>query len=261
MESDGELRALERLLRSLVLDTVGPDWRAALNSREQSEAERSRTRDLARRGVANARDLIDYTTLANLKKIIDAKWRELGPALPPKERFDVYIDRILAFRNTDSHGRDLLPHEEHLVVGIAGDIRTSIAIYRSQQGPDMSYYPTVESITDSLGSDLYPNPQGYLTGKRLAVGDEVFFRCRATDPQGRTLRWVLEFVRSDLRLILSSVQGEYVELSWVVGRSQVWETVSVHITLTSSGEFHRDGAYDFQRALIYAVDPPLDSEG
>lgn len=174
-----------------------------------------------------------------------------------KKRFDVYMDRVEDFRNVPMHSRELLPFEERLLEGIAGEIRNLVTIYRSQLAPDGKHYPVVESIVDSFGTaaEIRSSWPHVDTGVRLQVGDEVTFQCRAWDPQDRELTWSL-----DRGLVggenLDSASGNSVILTWRVGEKDVAERSAICISLKSSGKFHRNGSADTNCSLIYAVEPP-----
>jgi hypothetical protein len=44
---------------------------------------------------------------------------------------DVFVSELGKLRDPDAHRRELLPHQKHLVYGIAGEVRTRITRYAS----------------------------------------------------------------------------------------------------------------------------------
>ncbi len=251
MEPSEAVNLLEVVLRDLIRRVLGDDW-LARSGLKQDKLEDRRTEEAKRRdGTVLQEDLLAYAHLYELRRAIDRNWDAFQPALGDKKRFTVYLDRAEDFRNAPMHSRELLPFERELLGGIVGEIANKVTIYRSEQGPDDRYYPVIESITDSHGVvavEWYNMP----TGLRLRVGDTVTFRCRGSDPQGRSLTWEL-YLPPESR---DQQEGVDVSLTWRVTESDVSERTSVWVYMASDGQFHRYGQYDDQRQYFYAVEPP-----
>ncbi|KLL96311.1 hypothetical protein NJ76_16625 [Rhodococcus sp. IITR03] len=161
------------------------------------------------------------------------------------------------------HARPLLPFEEHLVLGISGELRNRIAIYRNTKEQSSMYYPVVNSITDNFGNthDGVTNAITQ-TGVRMEIGETVTFTCRATDPQDRELHWQLRNnAAGHPDSQTDKASGNEAVLSYTFTRADVSERVPLLITLRSSGEFHRlagPSAWDATAMFHYAVNPPSD---
>jgi hypothetical protein len=111
------------------------------------------------------------------------------------------------------HSRSLLPFEEDLVLGISGELRNQIALYRKEREEANMFWPTIEQVTDSFGhSAVGPSGGAGTLGVRLEVGTETTFKCRAYDPEQRELTWRLNTGGVDTDV------GEQVTLTWTVTR-------------------------------------------
>ncbi|TFV89903.1 hypothetical protein [Blastococcus sp. CT_GayMR16] len=252
-DSPGDLiNRFEGVLRELIRAVLGQDWHEGAGIdleklREKQEYERGR-----RRGVVISEDLLAFTEHLQLAKIIDKHWVRFAKILGDKKRWTVYSDRISAIRNAPMHGRQLLYFEQQLLAGMTGEIGNIVAQYRSSQGPDAAWYPVIESVTDSFGNDVTKDRR---PPTRLSVGDTVRFTCVGRDPQDRALTWTLELKRKANRKVDEAI-GSQVELTWVVDNQDVSERTEANITMTSGGNFHRNGFYDSTMFIAYAVSPP-----
>jgi hypothetical protein len=56
----------------------------------------------------------------------------------------------------------------------------------------------------------------------------------------------------------TTATGATVTLSWTVHEFHVGERAGAMISLTSDGQFHRNGQSDDAREFNYAIDPPLE---
>jgi len=255
MEPAEAINLVETILRELVRLVLDERWTAA-GGLELAKLEERRSEEQKRRdGASVPIDLLEYTHLYELRKIINAEWAEFKPIFDDRKRFDVYLDRLEDFRNAPMHSRELLPFERDLLSGIAGEIRNLVTIFRSQQASDMTYYPSIEAVTDSFGNVL----RGYfVTNLRLNVGETVSFNCRGLDPQGRQLSWKLEIATTPSRhRLVAEETGDQVTLFWTVDRNDVGEESVLLLTLTSAAEFHRKSTYDDSIVVVYTVNPPL----
>lgn len=256
MEPTEAINALEVAFRDLIRMVWGDQWleksklpRAPLEAKLNEEQAK-------RRGAKVSTDLLDYTEFTQLGNVLLANWGDFAPALGKKKYAEAYIDRLNGLRNAPMHSRVLLPFERDLLAGLVGEFRNLIAIYRSERGPDMQYYPVIESAVDSFGnSSLGMNE----TGIRLKIGDVVSFSCSASDPQGRELTWEISSQLTPTVLNkIARQRGNEVALDWIVDEREVGEEVRIVITVTSSGKYHRRSGHDDARFFSYSVDPPLE---
>lgn len=262
------VRLVELDLRQLVRVVLGSSWVEAAREYGAVDETRLEAKVADERGRRPATvvstDLLDYTEFTQLQTLIlDGRWDAFAPALGKKKHIETYLSKIAGFRNPTMHARSLLPFEEHLVLGISGELRNRIAIYRNSQEESSMYYPVVDSITDNFGNthdgvtDLITQ-----TGVRLEVGETVTFNCRATDPEGRELHWRLNNNAAGHSEADEAVGSEVV-LSYTFTRADVGERVPLLMTMRSSGEFHRQPGSrgtDATAMFHYAVNPPRDRQ-
>jgi hypothetical protein len=127
-------------------------------------------------------------------------------------------------------------------------------VWRTKQAPDMTWYPVIETVTDSLGNVIAEG--NHVTGSRLTVGDILTFRCVATDPQDRPLTWTL-YRQAFEGPVIDEQVGREVTLTWLVGDQSVAEKSIVVITMKSGGTYHRiQIGVDAMSSIFYTVDPP-----
>lgn len=258
MDPAEAVNALEAALRLLVRAVLGEEWQER-SGLDVVELQRRRNEEAkSRDATVVSENLLDFTYLYELRKVIDRLWEKFKPVFGDKKRFDVYLDRVEDFRNAPMHSRLLLPFEEELLSGMVGEIRSAVTIFRSRQGPDQQFYPVIDSILDSYGNAADLEPDRAIgstdTGLRLSVGDSVTFTCRGWDPQGRQLRWRL--LGNPAGRALAEATGDEVRLTWLVRETDVAERVGPTIALVSDGKFHRHGAVDQRHMFMYAVNPP-----
>jgi hypothetical protein len=131
---------------------------------------------------------IQYANLEELRELIAQCWSdEMGEVFEDKQTLDTFLKILNDYRNPDSRRRELFRHQKHLLLGIAGDIRSRIILHRSKQeigGP----YPRIESVKDNLGNLWTPgNPRRLRTSNTLYAGDELEFIITAYDPEEKEL--------------------------------------------------------------------------
>lgn len=248
------INVVESVLRQAIKHVLRDAWSASV---DLPALERRRTEEgKSRNGAVVEDDLLAYTHIYELRKIIVKAWPEFKPILNDQKRFSVYMDRLEDFRNAPMHSRTLLPFERDLLSGIAGELRNSLTLWRSQKAQDMTWYPTVESITNSLGNDLGSSSGNIIVPTRLQVGDVLTFRCVGMDPQDRQLVWTLK-VYAGVAPTLDTAAGPEVTLTWTVTEEHVAETCIIDIRMQSDGKYHRFAwGGDFSLNAFYAVEPP-----
>jgi hypothetical protein len=256
MEPAEAINVVEDVLRQAVRLVLGDRWKEEV---DVSKLQERRTEEAkSRNGAVVESDLLAYTHLYEIEKLVTKHWDSFKPIFDDKKRFIVYMDRLKDFRNAPMHSRALLPFERDLLAGIAGELRNSLTLWRSAQAPDMTFYPTIETLTDSFGNDLasaVPNPT-LTPNTRLEVGQEVEFRCVGRDPQDRELIWSLNHGAIHGPL-LDSATGSEATLTWKVAKAHVGEPSIVVLSMRSDGEYHRlFQQTDAMHSIFYFVDPP-----
>ena len=124
-------------------------------------------------GVVDERLLYD-ADFYDLKTILKKHWQgDFSDALGEWRRFEVLFDELAHYRDPDAHRRKLLPHQQSLVLGIAGDIRSRLVRWHSRRETVADCFPRIESARDSLGYLwISPRARGVVgtESKRLTVG-------------------------------------------------------------------------------------------
>lgn len=264
------VRLVELDLRQLVRAILGSSWLEAACADGVIDATKLEEKAAAERGRRPATvvssDLLDYTEFTQLQNLILKKqWDAFAPALGTKKHIETYLSKIAGFRNPTMHARPLLPFEEHLVLGISGELRNRIAIYRNTKEQSSMYYPVVDLITDNFGNTHDGITNSIIqTGVRLEISEIVTFTCRATDPEDRELHWKLSNnAHGGPEPQFDEATGNEVTLSYTFTRTDVGERVPLLIHMRSSSEFHRQPGSqgtDASAMFHYAVNPPREGE-
>lgn len=225
--------------------------------RERQEDDESR-----RKGGTVDDRLIYYADLYDLRNILEDHWHggEFSDALGGNlNNIRVLLKQLEHLRNPVAHRRELHPHEKHLAVGIAGEIRNRIVQYRSQMETNEGYYPRIESVKDNLGNTWSASlgSNSVSTEDCLRVGDELELVVAATDPEGDELLYYAELShRSDRE----EGWGNDNVLTIKVGEEDVGKVFDVHIKIRSQRSYHAHAGYDDRVAFRYEVLPPEQDE-
>ena len=263
--------ALRQLLSEVMTHKHGPNWLTELGDpRRVAKWTRFRDNEQSNResaGVAAvSADLLSYTDFSELVTLAKDNWDDLSDALGRKEITGALLDRAVQLRNPTAHSRDLLPFEEDLLAGIAGQIRNQVTLYMSAKDPSGNHYARIEEIIDSFGyrlegtETLKDSNPCVVVPQRLKVGQIVTFTCRGSDAQGRPLRWRLGSTPGSGPSV--EVIGDEVRFRWMVDYRHVGEQTAVHISLEPESHFHRwEGRHDGLGLFYYKVDPPEPAPG
>lgn len=272
-----ELVSAETALRDVVRIAV-PTWQNDFTADEIAKLESKRAEEDRRRdGIAVSHDLLDYTEIYALQKIINSHWDLVKPVLDDKKRTEVYLGIILDIRNTVGHSRPIFPSERLLLAGAAGQIRNQLARYRASADGPQRHYPSLASARDSMGNVAPSSPN--FSGNyrpygppppptpRLDVGDTITFQLEGTDPRGRELVWRAHSIPSATSAsfpehypMIAEARGDRVEIVWTVGENDVGEDRQVAIVLSNNGRYHRHrNTYDDGCVFRYHVNPPPDA--
>jgi hypothetical protein len=258
------IRRVENVLRDLIEETLrnkhGDDWLTYLGVsddqltswREKQEEERKR-----RGSEAVEERLLYYADLHDLAPALKKNWELFSPCLGDLKDIQVYLGRLNDLRHPEFHGRTLLPFEEHLILGISGDIRQRVTVYRSRQSVESEFFARIESIKDSLGNVLAfsGSKRGLVhTGAVLRVGDEVTFSCSGWDPNGQPLEWSLD-VGVGAPGGTEQDWSTNDSLVWCVSQDDIGKGVWVSIKMRSQGQYHAQGKWDDVVNALYMVLP------
>ena len=196
--------------------------------------------------------LLYYADFYDLETILGKHWHRFFEALGKEKRFMVFLREMGRLRDPDAHRRELLPHQKHMLLGIAGDIRTRIVRYRSKRETSEDYYPRIESARDSLGNIYTLGKSVSLnTGYRLRVGDCLEFVIAATDPLGEPLEYRLNVGGT----VTIPWQGRH-SMQLTIAERHVRKRLAVVLQVRSQREYHAKMHYDDRVIFNYEVLPP-----
>ena len=268
VDAYAELVAAETALRDVIRLAV-PAWTADLGDDDlQKLRDKRAEEDKKRDGIAVSQDLLDYTEVYQIQKIIEKNWLVVKPVLDDKKRTEVYLGIIFDIRNTIGHSRPVVPAERLLLAGAAGQIRNQLARYRSSLDGSASHYSSIDSARDSLGQDglthLANARVGLASSVRIEVGDVIEFELAATDPRGRVLEWTLFSSSTPSFGLMARMTergrktGTRATMTWTVDTTDVGEQTEVVIRLRNASQYQRNEGYDDARAFYFKVNPPVD---
>lgn len=152
---NGVENALRDLVEVVMTRKIGPQWISSAGvsvERVEKWKERRAEEPKRRPGGSTEDRLLYYSDFSDVVSIIQKNWSgEFKTCIDERKRFDVYTDRLAAFRNPDAHSRMLRPFEEHLVEGICGELIQEITVYLSSGagGPEPEYFARIEEVTDT----------------------------------------------------------------------------------------------------------------
>src|SRR5712692_5396282 len=124
---------------------VTPDRLEQWIRRKEEEERRQKA------GVVEER-ILYYADFYDLKTILQKNWPDFAPIFGEWKTMEVFLSELEKLSDPEAHRRELLPHQKHLVLGIAGEIRTRMIRYRSKEETGEDYYPRIESARDSVGN-------------------------------------------------------------------------------------------------------------
>lgn len=121
-------------------------------------------------------------------------------------------------------------------------------IATNEKDPAGHRYPWIQSIEDESGARTPPTgrqPLGLAieTGRLVAPGDRVTFRCAGIDPHARELCWWVHPFGVEPA---PRVRGDQLELTWVVEPVSSGPRVYVGIGMAAESHHHRQGGLDGQ---------------
>jgi hypothetical protein len=251
------LKDAENTLRDFIGLTLrskfGNDWEekcGVTETRLTHWKERKATEEKRQEtGVVEER-LIYYADFYDLKTILEKHWSDFSPALGDWKTMKVWLNELEKLRDPDAHRRELLPHQKHLILGIAGEIRTRLIRYRSKQETSEDYYPRIESVRDSLGNIWTPERSSLTNATLLRPGDTIEYVVTATDPLGDELEYHGHFDGEVFTWQSSNI------VTLVVTNDHVGKIRHFNIRIRSKREYHAYGYADDQVTFTYEILPP-----
>ena len=196
--------------------------------------------------------LIYYADFYDIETILKKNWSgEVKSALGDQKTILVFLGVLGKLRNPDAHRRELLPHQKSLVIGIAGEIRTRLVRYRSQQDSSSDkYYPCIESVRDNYGNIWTPgNPLQINT--ILRPGDYLEFVVSASDPFGEEIEYTATCYSGP-----NPIKESENTFSLRIEDSHVRDKSDIEFFISSKRSYHRHGSLDDRVRFSYKVLPP-----
>jgi hypothetical protein len=229
----------------------GADWIVELkkvNELVDSWEIRRIPEELSHNAIKGSEKSIHYASIEELRSILKTHWNgDFQSTFGDHDILDVYLRIIDDYRNPNSRRRELFVHQKHLLLGIAGDIRSKIALARSRNEAGEEGFPRVESVRDNRGNLWTPGmPRKIKSQMQVSVGEELEFIVTATDPLGSDLSYRLHGGKwQPNNVILQKVTPS------MVGRNSLF-----HITIKSGRKYHANKmGFDDKVAFEYEVVP------
>ncbi len=292
MEPTAALHSIETVLRIAIRRVYeGERWLDAPGAPERERLVHKQTEDTKKRdGVVVSSDLLEYTDIFHLTKIVLKSWEQFKPIFQDKKRTEVYLslvsemqlpevddekrmrvyfDVVNDVRNSIAHSRDLVPYEKLLLSGIAQHLSNQLSLYGTSGDATMEYYPTIEKVTDSFGTVGRETSMFRAdTRVRLDVGQTLRFEGLAVSARSKPVRWFL-YRAVDLGIgseVWELSDGLTLDYEWTVPESEVGENREYAIVLISTSKYHRHnqsnigvyGPHDDLRYFTYSINPPAD---
>lgn len=264
MDPTEAIRTIETALRNAIHQVMpNGEWLSAKKPPKRAVLEERRNEERKKRdGALTSDDLLSYANTHDFTELIIANWEKFKPIFDDSARTKVYFGILNDVRNTVMHSRELLHFERDLLSGIAGQLRNQVAMYRNSDNPSRTYYPTIDSLTDSFGTVPVAgiSPLGLRVSTRLNVGDQIQFTGFATLARGKDVEWFLQRqpTMGQLGRVTTIGRGESLDYTYVVTEKDVRESLEIVIGIHSDSKYHRNGNHDDVRSFAYTVNPPLD---
>ncbi|GAB2569167.1 hypothetical protein [Microlunatus antarcticus] len=273
LDTGTALQACETALRDLMAHayskTYGAGWLEKVAGAEKIATWADRATEEVKtrgaRGVVEVPNIgLAYANLYDLVAFADRHWEPLAEALGKKADVLPLLRRAERLRNPVGHSRSLLPFEEDLLSGIAGQIRNQVTIHMSSEAPTGEIYPRIEKVTDSFGrrsgSAIADSqmPTGAVNNSVIVLrpGEVVTFTCVGSDPQGRDLLWRFGGSAGGQDSIVAP-SGTEAQLTWTVQDKDINENVGVAVYLEAhEAKYHRFGSFDHKLFFAFRVRPP-----
>jgi hypothetical protein len=148
MDITQALKDAENALRDFIILTLqeayGSGWETksgVSDERITHWRERKKTEEKRQESGVVEERLLYYADFYDLKTILQKHWSSsFSKALGDWKTMDVYLSELEKLRDPDAHRRELLPHQQNLAIGIAGEIRTRITRFRSKKETNEDFF-------------------------------------------------------------------------------------------------------------------------
>lgn len=252
--------ALRDFIAVVLQKSLGDYWVqncGVTQERVEAWTERKAVEEKRQESGAVEERLIYYADFYDLKTILKKHWTgEFSSALGDWKTMEVWLTEVEKLRDPDAHRRELLPHQKHLVLGIAGEIRTRLVRYRSKQETSDDYFPRIESVRDNFGN-IWTLGQSLREPKTiLRPNDMLEFVITASDPLGGELEYALDANRPFQRRT-ERIWQKTNSLHLVIEEEDIGTRFRVHLLIRSLRQYHAFSDCDDSSIWVYAVLPPV----
>jgi len=223
---------------------INPERISAWNQRKLNDNERHHA-------TTTDENLINYADLEELKNVLLLNWEgDFADAFGDFKLIETYINILSRYRNPDIHRRPLLTFQKHLILGISGEIRNKISVFRSLNELSREGFPRIESVRDNLGNIWTPGkPSRIKSGMNIHVGDALEFIVIASDPKDGDLMYSLD----GKSWTTGNVLTQFIE-TWHISKNTVFK-----ILVRSERKFHAyPMGYDDRITFEYQVLPKFE---
>jgi hypothetical protein len=200
--------------------------------------------------------LLYYADFYDAVDIVRHNW-EFGfkDCFEDKRRFEVYTDRLGAFRNPDAHSRALLPFEQHLVLGMTGELRQMVTLFLSRGGggPEPEHFARIEEVRDNFGLRVTGGSPGFAESPlTLRPGDVVTFTGQAWDPESSPIEWR---IMCGARVETVYENGNQLDWTWEIDERDIGDRSAIVMYISTARAYKRTNDGDDRVVLSYRVLP------
>lgn len=155
------------------------------NARFEEEGKKFPTTAIEQRLIYYS-DFYDLTTIIRKNWDIDA----IRNCFEKFKKIEFYLEELEKYRNPTAHSRDFLKHQEYLIAGISGELRSKIAKYRNMEENVENYFPRIELVRDNYGNFWKIGEEKHIFTKSvLKPGNVIEFTVTAIDPEDLPLSY------------------------------------------------------------------------
>lgn len=264
MDVTQALKDTENSLRDFIADVLeskfGNEWpeKCGLSADtikkwkgyKAAEAKRQET------GAVDER-LIYYADFSDLKTILQQNWPgSFSEAFGDLETMKMWLSELKKLRDPDAHRRELTPHQKHLALGIAGEIRTRLVRFRSKQETGEDYFPRIDIVRDNYGNVCTGSKGMVRTDTILRPGDTLEFVVTASDPMGEELEYAITFGGLRLNLEIPAAWQKSNALLLPITNVLIGRGVWISPVIRSLRSYHAKEDTDDVVVFEYDVVPP-----
>lgn len=251
--------ALRDFIATALKDFFGDDWISKCGvTLERTKHWRDRKEIEQKKQSAGTTEerLLYYADFYDIQTIIRKNWANIFSKVffsGDLKKMEVYLSIMENFRDIDAHRRELLSYQKYLILGIVGEIRSSIIKYRSKKETSEDCFPRIESVRDSLGNIWTPESKKlkelYNTNKILHPGDEIEFVITASDPEDCPLDFGISIHNLNIKwqkenIFLIKIEKEHISSQFLIG-----------LYIKSLREYHANIGHDDYSRFTYTVLP------